>query len=161
MHFLLLRFIVILVHNTDRITWVEGKHRAGQFTPTPCLPPVAVRFDPAPAFHKDVLMLSAILAPAMALTLSTAVVPSAAEEIVQVHVAISDLNLADPQDRQILERRLNSAAFKVCGRTFGRQTMAQAIEQRNCLAMARASYEDQVRLALAEAGASRVSLRQN
>lgn len=106
-------------------------------------------------------MLSILFAPAMAMSLSTAIVPGEMVEIRKVDVAISDLNLADPQDRVRLERRLNSAAYKVCGRTFTGLTTARKIEQRNCLAAAHASYQDQVRVALREAGTQRVSMRQD
>lgn len=108
-------------------------------------------------------MLSVLFAPVMAMSISTTTVPQEMVEVRKVDVAISDLNLADPQDRARLERRLNSAAYKVCGRTFTGLTTARKIEQRNCLAAAHASYQEQVRVALNEATGStqRVSLRQN
>jgi UrcA family protein len=106
-------------------------------------------------------MLSALLTPAMALTLSAATAPSDAGEFVQIYVPTNDLNLADPQDRARLERRLNSAKFKVCGRPTTLDTLAHAIQHSKCMATARASYQDQLRMVLNEAGATslRVSLR--
>lgn len=108
-------------------------------------------------------MLSVLFAPVMAMSLTTATVPEHMVEIRTTEVAISDLNLADPQDRARLERRLNSAANKVCGRTFTGLTIARKIEQRNCLAAAHASYQEQVRVALNDAlpGQQRVSPRQS
>lgn len=103
-------------------------------------------------------MKNLIFVPALALGIACIAAPAAAEGISRVDVAISDLDLDDAKDREVLERRLRYAARHACEHTRGRRNVTAIAEQLRCRNMAHASYREEMRMALGEAGDQRVSL---
>lgn len=104
-------------------------------------------------------MVLTILAPAAAMALATPAGPGWIDAPPQIDVPTSDLNLAYERDRQKLDRRLKLAAERLCNRSIGQPSRAYRTMQRECLATAHASYQEQVRVAVAEATGGRFSLR--
>lgn len=102
-------------------------------------------------------MLNRFLLPAFALGLSLAAAPAAAEEL-SVTVKIADLDLTTKADRKALEARLAKAERQVCGVRPSLRDLRGSIDYRQCLKTARASYQDQVRVALETANGRAVAV---
>jgi len=99
-------------------------------------------------------MLMRIVLPALALGLAA---PAVAQPTT-VAVPFGDLDLTKPAGRETLDARLDRAARKVCGGVPATRVLAEVKAHRECLVAARASYKDQVELALNNANARRVAV---
>ncbi|MEL6216427.1 MAG: UrcA family protein [Pseudomonadota bacterium] len=73
-------------------------------------------------------------------------------------VAIDDLNLTTEAGRATMERRLDRAVRSVCGDRPALRDLPAWADYRGCIAGARESYKEQVRVALNKANARRVAV---
>lgn len=100
-------------------------------------------------------MITRIVLPALALGLAVVAAPAAAQS--NVAVRYNDLDLTKTAGRDVLERRLDRAVRNVCGDRPSRNLTMMA-GYKACIADARASYQNQVELALNNANARRVAV---
>lgn len=85
-----------------------------------------------------------------ATALATLAVPAAADGGAPTgSVVISDLDLADAKDRDILGRRIETTVRQICD--SGRKDLAGRVGERQCRRDARASVEERIALATAKA----------
>jgi UrcA family protein len=89
--------------------------------------------------------------------LALACAAPALAEPVRVAVPYGDLDLTKEDGRKALDERLARATRKVCG-SVPMRDLTQLAAHRSCVAEARASYQDQVELALNAANARRVAV---
>lgn len=82
--------------------------------------------------------------------------PAAAQS--SVAVEYSDLNLASEAGRATLENRLEGAVRDVCGAAPRVTDLRAMAGYRACIAVARASYTEQVRVAVLEAEGRQVAV---
>jgi UrcA family protein len=73
-------------------------------------------------------------------------------------VAFGDLDLTTEAGRATLETRLRAAERTVCGSRPWARDLRTASEYRHCIVAARASYQEQVRLALDNANGRRAAI---
>jgi len=99
-------------------------------------------------------MLMRIVLPALALAAAAPALAAPAS----VAVPYGDLDLTKDTGRKTLDIRLARAARQVCGGVIPARDLRQVSAYRECLAEARASYGDQVELALDNANARRVAV---
>lgn len=99
-------------------------------------------------------MFTRIVLPALALACAA----PALAETVSTTVPYGDLDLTKEAGRKTLDVRLERATRKLCGKITQVRDLTQVAAQRQCLAEARASYRDQVELALNAANARRVAV---
>lgn len=89
--------------------------------------------------------------------LALACAAPALAEPVSIAVPYGDLDLTKADGRQALDQRLVRATRQVCG-TAPARDLTRIAAHRSCLAEARASYQDQVTIALNAANARRVAV---
>jgi len=106
-------------------------------------------------------MFNRVITIALAASLigSAALPPSArAEEPVSATISIADLDLTSRAGRAALDRRIEGAARRVCGRKPDVRALVAMSAYRECIDTARASTVEQVRVALQAANARRVAM---
>lgn len=102
-------------------------------------------------------MFNRALLSAAALGLAAFAAPLAAQDNSAV-VEFGDLDLTTEAGRATLDSRLTRAVRNVCGGYPSRTSLAQLGAYYSCVADARASYKDQVRVALENANGRRVAV---
>ncbi len=102
-------------------------------------------------------MFNRFILAAFALGLTAAPAHAAAGNTT-VRVAIADLDLTGEAGRATLDARLENAIRNVCGLRPSIRDLGGFVEYRACLVQARASYQEQVGLALNNANARRVAV---
>lgn len=97
----------------------------------------------------------------MTMALMTIAAPAMADTPLltdQVSISTANLDLASPQGRQMLERRVNAAISAMCGTpVFGDRDEAEAL--RACREEARAAVQPQVKAVLGRANVTVASAR--
>lgn len=105
-------------------------------------------------------MLRPILIP---LALMTSTAPATAAEPVQppsMRVSYADLNIATPEGREALEKRVNLAIRQVCGGFVPASDLQKWAQFRQCQKVARQSTGVQIAVAVAKRGeAQQLALR--
>jgi UrcA family protein len=83
---------------------------------------------------------------------------TAQAQTTQIAVRYSDLDLTQPADLAVLEKRLKTAARRACGGRASIRFVSEHAAFRHCLADARTSYEGQLSIAVNAAAARRVAV---
>lgn len=102
-------------------------------------------------------MFNRVIFPAAALALVVFAAPLAAQDNSAV-VTFGDLDLTTEAGRATLDTRLTRAVRSVCGGYPSRSTLTQLGAYYTCVAEARESYKEQVRVALENASDRRVAV---
>lgn len=102
-------------------------------------------------------MFKPLLFPVIALGCALAASPAAAEEVT-TWVEYADLNLTTAEGRAALDKRLEMAARRLCNGNADFRNVRAMQSYRLCVAEARASYSEQVRVAVAKANGRRVAV---
>lgn len=99
-------------------------------------------------------MLKALtIATSIALVAITPAAASDRDDAVTAEVRIDDLNLANRAGQQLLDRRIDNAARRICA--TGARGLAAVTAENRCIALARASAAPQAERAIALATSGR------
>jgi UrcA family protein len=102
-------------------------------------------------------MFNRAILSAAALGVAVFAAPLAAQEASTV-VSYADLDLTTEAGRATLDSRLHRAVRDVCGGYPSRSTLSRIGAYYSCVAQARESYKEQVRIALENANGRRVAV---